>query len=654
MGYRKIKNLYQDQTVLLFKECYALEKIHGCLVNNTPIRMADGSKRAISKLVNSNAIGEYVLGYRDGQIVKSKILNVFNNGSSAMWLNIKGTRNAVGRGGNLFSIRCTPNHKFWTGESYIPAFKLATNDSIYILRSDLEITPLQKQVLLGKLFGDATLNKKDNLSTITFSHKVEHKKYLEWSAKGLGNIAYIENKEYISGYGTPMKRGHTRSLYFIQDYLKSFISNGKKVIPDWVIDEVGPIALAFWYMDDGSLSHDDGQQDRALFAVCDFDERSCKTLQKCLGKFNVESVFYIDTEGYPRLRLNANDADKFFLIVAPYIPKCMQYKLPKRYRGHRGWLPQDVDNCYKEHLVEQKITSIEEIDYSSSRYDIETETHNFFANDILVHNSSTHIQWKSVNTPSLFEMTTFSGGVKHATFESMLDERFDLEKLHNMFLEYTQDWPDIKTLTVYGEAYGGKCQRMNKVYGPLNFIAFEVNVDGSCLDVPTSERVCEKLGLPFVYYERGPATVEWLDAQRNLPSQQARRNGMGDNKIGEGIVVRPLVEMCTNDGRPVMAKHKREDFRETRKPRRVGKDLEVLSKAEDIALEWVTQMRLQHVIDALKITTPSPELTGDVIKAMVEDIKAESEGEIEWSNAATKAIGRRTAQMYRGIMKESL
>lgn len=29
MGYMHIQNLYKDQTILLFKECYALEKIHG-------------------------------------------------------------------------------------------------------------------------------------------------------------------------------------------------------------------------------------------------------------------------------------------------------------------------------------------------------------------------------------------------------------------------------------------------------------------------------------------------------------------------------------------------------------------------------------------------------------------------------------------------
>jgi hypothetical protein len=29
MGYRHTENLYKDQTILMLRECYALEKVHG-------------------------------------------------------------------------------------------------------------------------------------------------------------------------------------------------------------------------------------------------------------------------------------------------------------------------------------------------------------------------------------------------------------------------------------------------------------------------------------------------------------------------------------------------------------------------------------------------------------------------------------------------
>ena len=33
MGYRHIDNLYKNQDILLFRECFALEKIHGTSAN---------------------------------------------------------------------------------------------------------------------------------------------------------------------------------------------------------------------------------------------------------------------------------------------------------------------------------------------------------------------------------------------------------------------------------------------------------------------------------------------------------------------------------------------------------------------------------------------------------------------------------------------
>jgi len=39
MGYMHIENLYRNQTILMFRECYALEKLHG---TSAHIRWSDG------------------------------------------------------------------------------------------------------------------------------------------------------------------------------------------------------------------------------------------------------------------------------------------------------------------------------------------------------------------------------------------------------------------------------------------------------------------------------------------------------------------------------------------------------------------------------------------------------------------------------------
>ena len=115
----------------------------------------------------------------------------------------------------------------------------------------------------------------------------------------------------------------------------------------------------------------------------------------------------------------------------------------------------------------------------------------------------------------------------------------------------------------------------------------------------------------------------------------------------EGIVIKPIRECRNNRGERVICKHKRDEFKETKTPREVDPEkLKVLEDAEKIAEEWVVDMRLRHVLD--KISAPLDIcLTGEVIKAMVEDVKLESAGEVVWSRDVAKAIGKKTAQLFK-------
>jgi hypothetical protein len=196
---------------------------------------------------------------------------------------------------------------------------------------------------------------------------------------------------------------------------------------------------------------------------------------------------------------------------------------------------------------------------------------------------------------------------------------------------------------------------MKATYGDaLAFIAFEVQIGETWLSVTNAADVCQKLGIEFVPFAQGPATVEWLNEQRDADSEIAIRRGMGPGKKREGVVVRPVLEFLDHRGNRVMAKHKRDDFKETRTPREVDPErLKVLVGAEEIAQEWVTPMRLEHVLD--KIQKPhTAEMTGTVIKAMIADIEREAVGEIVASSAARKAISAATSKLYRARWAASL
>ncbi len=255
-----------------------------------------------------------------------------------------------------------------------------------------------------------------------------------------------------------------------------------------------------------------------------------------------------------------------------------------------------------------------------------------------IHGTSAHISWNEG------KLGFFSGGEKHDSFKAIFNEAELIEK----FTAWGMD-----KVIVYGEAYGGRCQGMSHTYGKqLKFVAFDVRIGERWMDVPTmSKIVTERLGLEAVAFSRIPTTLEAIDAARDADSVQAVRNGVGPGKKMEGVVLRPLVELCDCYGNRVIVKHKRSDFKETATERKVvdPAKLLVLTEAKAIAEEWVTDRRLEHVLDKLPEDKRTIANMSDIIQAMVEDVRREAKGEIVESKDAFRAIGSRTAMLFKRI-----
>ena len=257
-----------------------------------------------------------------------------------------------------------------------------------------------------------------------------------------------------------------------------------------------------------------------------------------------------------------------------------------------------------------------------------------------IHGTSAHVGLKENGT-----LYFFSGGEKHEAFKAIFDEA----ALKEAFAKVVAGFPSA-AITVFGEAYGGKCQGMGKTYGTvLRFIAFDVRIHDRWLNVPKAAQFVKDLGLEFVAYEKTKCEVSELDRLRDAPSIQAQRNGCSDDKNREGIVVRPLEEYTRNDGSRVIAKYKNEAFHErVHEPhllQRLQKDIEVLTQAKAICDEWCTEMRLSHVLG--KHPKWKIQDTGGLIKLMAEDIEREGAGEIVLSKEAKSLIARQTALMFK-------
>jgi hypothetical protein len=255
-----------------------------------------------------------------------------------------------------------------------------------------------------------------------------------------------------------------------------------------------------------------------------------------------------------------------------------------------------------------------------------------------VHGTSAHVLLRGLEGHTHPDVHLAAGGVGHDQFARL----FDVEALKAKFAE---KFTGADALTIYGEAFGGKSQGMSATYGKeLRFLAFDVKLNDVWLDVPAAAGLAAEFGLGFVPYEEGPLTLEFLDAQRDRDSLAAIEPG----KRREGIVIRPIKELLYKDGGRFIFKHKREEFRETTTVREVDPEkAKVMAEADAVAEEYVTSMRLRHVLQ--RVPFDRPEDTRKVIDAMLEDVKRESSGEVVWSQAVEKAISRATAKLLHQV-----
>jgi len=437
----------------LRRDCVISEKIDGCVTATASITMADGSKKKIKDVV----VGDVVLGQDEsGALVPSAVLNTFRNGTTKDWLTVRGHRLSMGRGPSTTSVRVTANHRFYVeGTGYVRADKLVPGvHKIRTHHSDLALTAVQRSVLLGILLGDGSISTAASGSqSLAWSHSVDQLDYLEWTVAALGSLSHIDKCIRTSGYGSEMHSARTVFHPGINEVFDGF-DKPAGTIPYTTVEMFNPIVLAYWYMDDGSLVHDHGQEDRVTLSTHSFSDESHKILRAALYKLGIDSAVQETSKG-SFLRINANSADLMFCMIAPYLPPSMQYKLPAYYRGSTGWLPTSTEGNYRTVTADIDILSVEPWVPRAAyqKYDVETETHNYFVGSVLTHNS---------NACVVFEQEE---GSEFYSFAVQSRKRFITPDSDNFgFAKWAYDnetalWNTLGPGRHYGEWWGSGIQR---------------------------------------------------------------------------------------------------------------------------------------------------------------------------------------------------
>jgi len=541
--------IYADQFVA-GEDVVITEKLHGCVIMSTRIRMADGNS---SKVISKIAPGDEVLGVdSEGMLISSTVHAVQRGTKADTWLKVSVDPLNSGSGSSYFDVTCTPNHPFWIPSQgkYVSASNLVVGMDTLRLRHGYALSPLQEQVLLGKMLGDGYLHVSDSAGTakLTFGHVAKQQEYLEWTRRALGSLASARISRAVSGYGSAMIQAHTGMSAAIHTYASDFVRDRKRRIPESSVERVGPIALAFWYMDDGSLAHDSGQEDRALFAICRYDRESADVAVRILSKFGIGCTLY-QSEGYNRIRLNKHDAERLFILIAPYMPQSMKYKLPERYRDSPSWLPDD--STYAPMSETHTIVAVKEVTPTDKhRWDIQTETKNFFANGVLVHNS----QITAHRKPDTSVLVASKGHAKYhrSLVESESNLYWRAARQEDLFYRIART-PALAgaEVQVFGEVI--PCQK-GFTYGitiAATLRLFKVVVDGA--EWPLSRvrheaPMLAHLWVPVLY--EGP-----YDPEAAVAMAEGKETVSGKAlHIREGVVLAPATPRRSSEGFPLKLK----------------------------------------------------------------------------------------------------
>ncbi|NWF67726.1 MAG: recombinase RecA [Chloroflexi bacterium] len=348
----------------------------GCFNYSTRITLADGSQEKIGKIVTQKKQVE-VLSYntRTRQFETRPIVSWFNNGNTDHFLQFTVRR----KGGNgRSSFACTPNHLLLTEHGYQPADQLNINDNL-VAAVKHYLSPLHMQVVMGSVLGDGYLKPSANGKVaLRIVHGIEQDDYCRWKESLFAGL--------IGFSGTHQKGGHTFSTIPLHELTQlrqlSYGPGNKKAPSADFVQSLSPLAVAIWYMDDGTFDLE--RQNRCSICVTGLSNDKAQLLVDWFNQYGI----YPKLDSRRRINFNVSETVKFHEMIARYVHPSMDYKLLPEMRGR--FIPITADPCERLEPIPMPIIDIRRkpITRSMRRFDIEVEgNHCYVVDGVVVHNS---------------------------------------------------------------------------------------------------------------------------------------------------------------------------------------------------------------------------------------------------------------------------
>ena len=495
----------------------------GCMAYTTRVTLADGTQEKIGKIVNQRMDVE-VLSYdpETDSMVPRRIVNWFNNGKAEKFLQFSVAKS--GKNG-LAQFAATENHLIRTPGGWRQAGELIPGDRVMVAEQQ-RLGEQQLQLILGSLMGDGNLspNHRGRFGTrFRMGHGARQVAYLDWKATLLGNIPYartVNTKGAVFADFTPLPELSElhEAVYF---------GDGKKHLTWDYLKSLTPLALAVWYMDDGSFTlRSKGVQERTAGGTGRIEicvEAMSPGSRERLTRYLLDThgldvkLRYRGARKQSVIQFSTSASEKFQKIVAPYVHPSMEYKLLPRFRG-RFSVEQEFVPA-KLRMIPAQILDIHVKPplRSMNRFDIEVEgSHSYFVDGVMVHNSP----------------ETTSGGKALKFYASI---RLDVRR--------------IETLKDGTDAVGNRTRVKvvkNKCAPPFRSAEFDIlygigiSREGSLIDLGVEQGIVRKSGAWYTY--DGDQLGQGKENARNfLRDNQDLANEI-EKRIKEKLGVGPRID----------------------------------------------------------------------------------------------------------------
>lgn len=196
------------------------------------------------------------------------------------------------------------------------------------LRHSLPLNKYQRQIAIGTLLGDGYLKRPptSRYAVLAMEHCSKQLPYLKWKLERL--------KPFASGKIQPH---HQRPAYHGQTFSHPeftklnllFYPSGKKIFPLGLFQELGPLAIAIWYMDDGSY-----KGGRSTLATCCFGFEATKMIAEWFTAGGMRASPNSNGDNSWVVGFTKAGTHALHLKIWPHVHPSMAYKLDPQLLPH--------------------------------------------------------------------------------------------------------------------------------------------------------------------------------------------------------------------------------------------------------------------------------------------------------------------------------